>query len=68
MNQEIIYLLFYYKEENNMNDNEEIKIGLSILTTSISILGICLGLRTRTIDARKIVTTRRRGIYLWLRI
>ena len=48
-----------------MSNKEEIKIGLSILATSI--LGICLGLRTRTIDARKIVTTRR-GIYLWLRI
>ena len=43
-----------------MGDNEEIKIGLSILATSI--LGICLGLRT--MDAKAIVTTRRRGIYL----
>lgn len=50
-----------------MSNNEEIKIGLSILATSI--LGICLrGLRTRTMDAKAIVTTRRRGVYLWLRI
>ena len=45
-----------------MGDNEEIKIGLSILATSI--LGICLGLRTRTMDAKAIVTTKRRRIYL----
>lgn len=51
-----------------MSNNEEIKIGLSILATSI--LGICLGLRTRTrtLDAKAIVTTRRKGIYLWSRI
>ena len=49
-----------------MSNNEEIKIGLSILATSI--LGICLGLRTRTMDAKAIVTTKRRRIYSWSRI
>lgn len=43
------------------DNNEETKIGLSVLATSI--LCICLGLRTRTTATSKIISKRRR-IYL----